>query len=195
MSLAGKYKAFSDSELIAAVKAGDERAFDALFLRWYPQVRKFLLILVKNKALAEDLAQTVFMKVWLYRDRLDPAKSLKNYLLVLSKNSALDVFKSERPDQPARFLRDHHLYEGRPSRRHPDRRQKRLPVPAGRMDHPHDQEFVLDPAPECDGQSDGSQRFLVGKLELPRVQSAEKSARDALRGRCGGILRLFRHLH
>ena len=96
MSLAGKYKAFSDSELIAAVKAGDERAFDALFLRWYPQVRKFLLILVKNKALAEDLAQTVFMKVWLYRDRLDPAKSLKNYLLVLSKNGALDVFKSKR---------------------------------------------------------------------------------------------------
>jgi RNA polymerase sigma-70 factor (ECF subfamily) len=96
VSLAGKYKALSDSELIAAVKDGDERAFDALFLRWYPQVRKFLMILVKNKALAEDLAQTVFMKVWLYRDRLDPAKSLKNYLLVLSKNGALDVFKSKR---------------------------------------------------------------------------------------------------
>ncbi len=96
MGISGKYKALSDSELIAAVKAGDERAFDALFLRWYPQVRKFLLILVKNKALAEDLAQTVFMKVWLYRDRLDPAKSLKNYLLVLSKNGALDVFKSRR---------------------------------------------------------------------------------------------------
>ena len=96
MGISGKYKALSDSELIAAVKAGDERAFDALFLRWYPQVRKFLLILVKNKALAEDLAQTVFMKVWLYRDRLDPAKSLKNYLLVLSKNGALDVFKSKR---------------------------------------------------------------------------------------------------
>ena len=96
MGISGKYKTLSDSELIADVKDGDERAFDALFLRWYPQVRKFLLILVKNKALAEDLAQTVFMKVWLYRDRLDPAKSLKNYLLVLSKNGALDVFKSKR---------------------------------------------------------------------------------------------------
>lgn len=73
-----KYKALSDSELIAAVKAGDERAFDALFLRWYPQVRKFLLTLVKNKALAEDLAQTVFMKVWLYRDRLEPSRIYEN---------------------------------------------------------------------------------------------------------------------
>lgn len=96
MGSSGKYKAFSDGELVAGVKGGDERAFDALFLRWYPQVRKFLLLLVRDKALAEDLAQTVFMKLWVYRDRLDPAKSLKNYLMVLSRNAALDVFKSKR---------------------------------------------------------------------------------------------------
>ena len=70
MGISGKYKALSDSELIAAVKAGDERAFDALFLRWYPQVRKFLLILVKNKALAEDLAQTVIY----YRKNILPGR-------------------------------------------------------------------------------------------------------------------------
>ena len=96
MGSSGKYKAFSDGELVAGVKGGDERAFDSLFLRWYPQVRKFLLLLVRDKALAEDLAQTVFMKLWVYRDRLDPAKSLKNYLMVLSRNAALDVFKSKR---------------------------------------------------------------------------------------------------
>ena len=90
------YREKTDAELVAAVRDGDARAFDALFLRWYPQVRKFLLTLVKVEALAEDLAQMVFMKVWLYRDRLDPAKSLKNYLLVLSRNGALDVFKSKR---------------------------------------------------------------------------------------------------
>lgn len=85
----------SDSELVAAVKRGDANAFDAIFRRWYPQVRKFLVTLVKEEALADDLAQSVFMKVWVYRDRLDPAKSLRNYLLVLSRNGAMDVFKSK----------------------------------------------------------------------------------------------------
>ena len=51
----------SDSELIAAVKGGDEAAFDAMFLRWYPQVRKFLLSLVQNEPMADDLALMVFM--------------------------------------------------------------------------------------------------------------------------------------
>lgn len=86
----------TDSELVAAVHGGDTLAFNAVFLRWYPQVQKFLLTLVKEAALAEDLAQSVFIKVWLNRERLDPTKSLKNYLLVLSRNSALDVFKSKR---------------------------------------------------------------------------------------------------
>lgn len=86
----------SDGELVAAVRDGDERAFDAMFLRWYPQVKKFLTILLKDPTLAEDLAQTVFMKVWLYRTRLEPSKSLKNYLFVLSRNGAMDVFKAKR---------------------------------------------------------------------------------------------------
>ncbi|MBQ9193801.1 MAG: RNA polymerase sigma-70 factor [Bacteroidales bacterium] len=90
------YKQLPDNELVAAVKKGDDRAFDALFLRYFPQVRRFMQALVKDDTLAEDLAQMVFMKVWLYRERLDAGKSLKNYLIVLSRNSALDVFKSKQ---------------------------------------------------------------------------------------------------
>ena len=114
------YKEMTDSELIAAVRDGDERAFEAVFLRWYPQVHKFLLTLVKEEALAEDLAQSVFLKVWLHREWLDPSKSLKNYLLVLSRNGALDVFKSKRhlmkadipaPTEKASSDRTEHLAE------------------------------------------------------------------------------------
>ena len=90
------YDQLSDSELTSAVKRGDDRAFDAVFLRYYAQVHRFIHALVKDEALAEDLAQMVFMKVWLYRDRLDETQSLKNYLFVLAKNSARDVFKSKQ---------------------------------------------------------------------------------------------------
>lgn len=90
-----KYQALSDAELTAAVRSGDDRAYDAVFLRWYPQVHRFLLTLVKENTLAEDLAQSVFMKLWLFRARLNPAQSLKNYLMVLARNAALDFFRSK----------------------------------------------------------------------------------------------------
>lgn len=91
----GKYQAMSDGELTAAVRGGDDHAYDAVFLRWYPQVRRFLFTLVKEDALAEDLAQSVFMKLWLFRARLNPSQSLKNYLMVLARNAALDFFRSK----------------------------------------------------------------------------------------------------
>lgn len=90
-----KYQAMSDGELTAAVRGGDDRAYDAIFMRWFPQVRRFLLTLVKEPALADDLAQGVFLKLWLFRFRLNPALSLKNYLMVLARNSALDFFRSK----------------------------------------------------------------------------------------------------
>ena len=90
-----KYQAMSDGQLTAAVRGGDDRAYDAVFLRWYPQVHRFLLTLVKENALAEDLAQGVFMKLWLFRSRLNPAQSLKNYLMVLARNAAMDFFRSK----------------------------------------------------------------------------------------------------
>ena len=85
----------SDGELTAAVRGGDDRAYDAVFLRWYPQVRRFLFTLVKKDALADDLAQSVFMKLWLFRSRLNPTLSLKNYLMVLARNAATDFFRSK----------------------------------------------------------------------------------------------------
>lgn len=91
-----QYSQKTDSELVAAVRSGDDLAFNALFLRWYSRVEQFLLKLVREPALAEDLTQGVFMKVWLYRDRLEPSRSLGNYLFVLARNAALDVFKSKR---------------------------------------------------------------------------------------------------
>ena len=78
MKVKESYREMTDSELVAAVRDGDGRAFDALFLRWYPQVYRFLRVLLKEDAVAEDLAQSVFVRVWLHRKRLDPAKSLKN---------------------------------------------------------------------------------------------------------------------
>ena len=91
-----QYSQKTDSELVAAVRSGDDLAFNALFLRWYSRVEQFLLKLVREPALAEDLTQGVFMKVWLYRDRLEPSRQLGNYLFVLARNAALDVFKSKR---------------------------------------------------------------------------------------------------
>src|SRR3712207_8926787 len=49
---------------------GDRRAFEAVFRHYYPKVRGFLVGMLKNEADAEDVAQTVFIRLWTKRERL-----------------------------------------------------------------------------------------------------------------------------
>ena len=54
----------SDEELITEVQAGDAAAFDELFARYEPVVRRRLRRIVQSAVAAEDLLQDVFLRVW-----------------------------------------------------------------------------------------------------------------------------------
>lgn len=84
----------TDYDLVKSLKRGNTAALEKLFLRYYSIVRQFINSIVKRNDIAEDLAMEVFMKVWLFRDRMDEKKSLRNFLFVLSKNSALNYLES-----------------------------------------------------------------------------------------------------
>ena len=53
-----------DQALMASVKRGDRQAFESLYSRHGPPILRFLYRLCADRALAEDLTQDVFLKVW-----------------------------------------------------------------------------------------------------------------------------------
>ncbi len=68
----------------------DEKTYDHLFLRYYPKVCYFIRHLVKSSEVAKDLAQDIFVKVWLNRDAMAEVESMDAYLFRAAKNSALN---------------------------------------------------------------------------------------------------------
>lgn len=78
--------------LIERVKNGDRKAFDELYKIYYFPIRSYAELLL-SKAEAEDTVQDVFLNVWLYRERLNPALSFRSYLLRSVYNSAMNKFK------------------------------------------------------------------------------------------------------
>lgn len=67
----------SDSSLISAVKKGDKGAYEQLFVRYYPTLLRFIHGMLKDNHMAEDIAQNIFMKLWIHREKLDSTQSLK----------------------------------------------------------------------------------------------------------------------
>ena len=60
--------ASSDEVLLRAVAAGDKVALQALYLRHKVRVYRFVLRLISDAALAEDIVHEVFLDVWRQAD-------------------------------------------------------------------------------------------------------------------------------
>ena len=76
----------SDKTLCHRIKNGDEAAFKALFDRYYEPLYRFFCHRGMEFAIAEDMAQDIFVRVWQKRTSLDPEKSLKAYLYQAAAN-------------------------------------------------------------------------------------------------------------
>jgi len=78
-------------ELVERIRAGDPDAFEQAFRRLYPGLLRFARVQLAGGPDAEDVVHEVFLRVWRDRARLEPDRSLRNYLLTAVRNRALDV--------------------------------------------------------------------------------------------------------
>jgi len=88
----------SDSELVAAVAAGDA---DAVLARIVPAYRRKVYALawsiVHDAALAEDVAQDVFVRVWRALPSYDGRAQFSTWLYTITRNTAISALRRRRP--------------------------------------------------------------------------------------------------
>lgn len=75
-----------DKNILVNLKNGDEKAFETLFWEYNTHVYHFIYSLLYEKSLAEDLTQTVFLKIWEKRDTIDPEQGFDSYLFTIARN-------------------------------------------------------------------------------------------------------------
>lgn len=86
----------NEQKLIAELRKGNMGAYEQAFHTYYPKFVRFANYIVGDLAVAKDLVQNVFLKVWRYRDRLDSSLSLNNYFYVLTKREVLNYLRTKK---------------------------------------------------------------------------------------------------
>ena len=87
----------SDTELLQAMRAGDEEALAALYRRRQPGVYRFALQMCGSQELAEDITQEVFMVLIRETHTFDPARgSLSAFLMGIARHHVLRRLQRER---------------------------------------------------------------------------------------------------
>lgn len=85
----------NEPELLQRLAKGDVSAYRELYEFYWDQVYSTALQLTKSPEQSKDLAQDIFFKLWLNRERLAGVQELRNYLFVISRNTVWDYLRSK----------------------------------------------------------------------------------------------------
>ena len=86
----------SDEMLVARIAGGDRLAMQTLFARHRTPVYRWLLRLVGNETVAEDLLSDVFLDVWRQAGRFQARSAVSTWLLAIARFKALSARRGRK---------------------------------------------------------------------------------------------------
>ena len=89
----------TDVQLMLDVKAGDEQSFELLLRKYRTPLVNFLYRMVRDSAVAEDLAQEVFLRVYRARKEYAPSAKFTTWMFRIATNLALNSVRDNRHHQ------------------------------------------------------------------------------------------------
>ncbi|MFC5865234.1 RNA polymerase sigma factor [Acidicapsa dinghuensis] len=94
----------SDADVMLAVAAGDEAAYNYLVTRYHRQIIHFLYRMVHNEAVAEELAQEVFLRVYRSRESYRAEAKFSTWLYRIATNLAVNHARDTKYERTAPTL-------------------------------------------------------------------------------------------
>jgi RNA polymerase sigma-70 factor (ECF subfamily) len=104
-----------DARLVAGVVRGDIGAFDALYRRMYPRLRRFLERVTRRPQLVDEIVNDTMLVVWRKAATFDGTSSVSTWVFAIGYRKALKALKAL--DEPLDADLDEHPH---PDLRGPD---------------------------------------------------------------------------
>jgi RNA polymerase sigma-70 factor, ECF subfamily len=100
-----------DAQLMLRVREGDETSFALLLQRHRGPVVNFLHRMVQNRAVSEELAQEVFLRVYRSRGTYEPTAKFTTWLFRIATHLALNAIRDGRKSKGHESL-DQEVFDG-----------------------------------------------------------------------------------
>jgi RNA polymerase sigma factor (sigma-70 family) len=85
-----------DQRLVAAVRRGDDRAFETLYARYHRRIAAYVVGMVKDHGRAEDVTQEVFVSALRRMRETGRPIAFKPWIYEIAKNACIDQYRRTR---------------------------------------------------------------------------------------------------
>ena len=85
----------NERQLLMEVAEGNEAAYKRLFVHYWDQIYSTALLFTKSRELSQDLAQDVFAKVWVRREKLREIDRFDAFLFIIARNVIIDRLRKK----------------------------------------------------------------------------------------------------
>ena len=83
----------ADADLVAALRVGDDLAFEELYRRYYPRIAAFVRGYVRDSGRSEDVTQEAFMSALRRLRETNAEINFKPWLFEIARNAAIDQYR------------------------------------------------------------------------------------------------------
>jgi RNA polymerase sigma-70 factor (ECF subfamily) len=85
-----------DKTLVEDLRNGSEEAFTVFFTKYFNRICQFAITYVKEEAVAKNIVQDAFVKLWENRYNINENSTIFSFLLTLTKNGCLNYIKHQQ---------------------------------------------------------------------------------------------------
>jgi RNA polymerase sigma-70 factor (ECF subfamily) len=84
---------YNENELLKLIAEGDKNAFTQLYNNYRNKIYSIAFELTESTAVAEEIVQDVFLKIWVKRNTLNEVEHFRAYLFTITRNYVFTALK------------------------------------------------------------------------------------------------------
>ena len=100
-------QAANDLELLKRIAAGEETAVRSLYVRHNLRIYRFVLRLVRNDAIAEEIVNEVFLDIWRQAQNFTGGSAVSTWIFAIARNKAISVIRKRTESALDDQMTDH----------------------------------------------------------------------------------------
>lgn len=84
---------YDEKVLLLKIAAGSENAFEQLYHQYVGTIYGIAFTYLKSQAVAEEIVQDVFLKIWIGRESLVDIDEFSNYIFIIARNHTINYLQ------------------------------------------------------------------------------------------------------